>query len=428
MIDAVWTASLALIVLLGLATWRLESVAALDLPARLSIALAAGFVTLSVVLFVAAALENEWTILTTGVPLLVVATGGVFAARRARLTAPRVPWTLGSAAGFAAVTLLAAYGAAGARMTTADLLYFWGPKATHFADARTINVVFLQFPHYFLMHADYPPLVPLVWAGSSLVAGEFSLWGALYASVVVLAATALAFRGFAAPVIGARTSSAFATLLLAILTFGCAAGTALGGGDAYLLCFETIALSALTFGRSRGAVAIAAMALGGAAFSKVEGAPFVVVMVVALLLVGRFRTAIVSVLPPLILLGSWIAFATHHGLLDTYARSGKEVYLQNLGLVLRKMAVHLSYQAFYLPWIAALAPLVAAGSLRRAALPLLTGAGCVAYTVFFYLQEADPSWWIASSVERVTLTAIMCFTVASAAASAPAVTDATTAP
>ena len=426
MIAFVWTASLALIVLLGVVSWRIEAVARLDLPARLSIALAGGLVTLSVVLFVASVIQNEWTFLTAGVPLLVLAVAGVVAARR-RVPVSNVPWTIGPALGFAGITLLAAYGAAGARMTTADLLYFWGPKAAHFADARTINVVFLQFPHYFLMHSDYPPLVPLTWAASSLVAGEFSLWGALYVSVVVLAATALAFRGFTAPHLGAARSSAFAALLMALLTFGCTAGSALGGADAYLLLFETIALAALTFGRDRGAVAVAAFALGGAAFTKVEGAAFVAAVVIALLLVGRFRVAILAALPPLVLLGSWIAFASHHGLLDTYAKNEQTLHFQNLGIVVRKMTAQLSYGAGYLPWIAAIAPMAAASSLRRAAFPLLVGGGCVAYALYFYLHEADPVWLIASSAERVMLTALMCFTVASAAASAPAGMDATTA-
>ena len=426
MIAFVWTVSLALIVLFGLVTWKMEAVARLDLPARLSIALAAGLVALSVVLFIAAVLRNEWTVLTAGLPLLLLAVTGVVAARRSP-PVTRVPWTIGPALAFAAIALLAAYGAAGARMTTADLLYFWGPKATHFADARTINVVFLQFPHYFLMHADYPPLVPLTWAGSSLVAGEFSLWGTLYVSVIVLAATALAFRGFAAPHLGATRSSAFAALLLALLTFGCTTGSALGGADAYLLLFETIAVAALTFGRDRGATAIAALALGGAAFTKVEGAAFVVAVVIALLLVGRFRVAILATLPPAVLLGSWIAFASHHGLLDTYAKNEETLYFQNLGIVLRKMTGQLSYGAGYLPWIAALAPVAVAGSFRRAAFPLLAGGGCVAYSLYFYLHEADPSWLIASSAERVMLTALMCFTVASAAAAAPAAGDATTA-
>jgi hypothetical protein len=50
-------------------------------------------------------------------------------------------------------------------------------------------------------------------------------------------------------------------------------------------------------------------------------------------------------------------------------------------------------------------------------LPLLTGAGVIAYTLYFYLHDANPAWWIASSAERVLLTALACFVVASAAAS-----------
>jgi hypothetical protein len=41
----------------------------------------------------------------------------------------------------------------------------------------------------------------------------------------------------------------------------------------------------------------------------------------------------------------------------------------------------------------------------------------IAYALFFYLHEPEPIWWIRSSAERVMMTTLMCFVVASAAAS-----------
>ena len=178
-----------------------------------------------------------------------------------------------------------------------------------------------RFPHYFLMHADYPPLLPLVYTWCSIAAHRFSYWGAAFLTPLYLLATVLAFRGFAAQKLGESTRNAFAALLAAVLAFGFAEGQVAGGADPQLIMFEVIAVAALTF--APDAHVIAAIALAGAAFTKVEGAAFAVVVVVALhrWCERDWRRALVLTAPAAVLLGSWIAFARHHGLLDSYGQA-----------------------------------------------------------------------------------------------------------
>ncbi|HUP49619.1 MAG TPA: hypothetical protein VNA04_12605 [Thermoanaerobaculia bacterium] len=412
--DLVWLASLALFALAGLVTWRLAEIRRLDRGARASVALTCGLVFGAVLMYAESVAGIPWSRLTLGLPLLII---GAAAFRRTPAAAPFEParWPPLPAAAFAAVALVAFHAAATARMTIGDLLLFWGPKARHFFHERAIDVAFLKFPHYYLMHPDYPPLVPLTWAGSSIVVGSFSYWGAVYTTPVVLLAAALAFRGFAAGTLGARKSAAFATLLLTLLVFTAVAANTAGGGDPYLVLFETVALSALTFSDTRAARIVAATALAGAALTKIEGAAFVAAMALSLIAVRRWRTAAAVSIPAAALVGSWVGFANHHGLLDGYARAERQLHLGNVGLVLGTAARRLGYGAFYLPWIAALATLVASRTLRRAALPLLVGVLSIAYSLYFYLNEPDPAWWIRASVERVMITPLMCFVVASAA-------------
>ncbi|HET7705268.1 MAG TPA: hypothetical protein VFM36_04220 [Thermoanaerobaculia bacterium] len=413
MIAAVWTASLLLFIAAGLSVWKFADIAALDLPARISIAFTCGLTIVATLMYLESALGIRWSALTLGIPFLVIVA----------LSAWRLPigsrtgWPRGYSIAFAAVALISLYAAASARMTIADLMYFWGPKAVHFFHERAIDVEFLRFPHYYLMHPDYPPLVPLTWAASSMIAGKFSYWGAVLTAPLLLIAAALTFRGFASPVLGPRKSAAFATLLLAVTTVAAIAGSAAGGGDPYLLAFEATALSALTFSRARGATVIAAIALAGAAFAKVEGAAFAASVGIALLLVGRFRSAIAVVSPAVLLVASWIAFSRHHGLLDAYGRADRQLHLSNLGAVLRWSGQQLSYRSLYLPWIAALGPFVVARSFRPAILPLLVALASLAYSLYFYLHEPNPLWWIQSSAERVMTTTLLCFVVATAAAS-----------
>ncbi|HEV8435952.1 MAG TPA: hypothetical protein VGR95_21270, partial [Thermoanaerobaculia bacterium] len=211
-----------------------------------------------------------------------------------------------------AFTLLTAYGVLTARETCADLLYFWGPKAVRFAAARGIDVAFLKAPDHLLMHPDYPPLVPLLYAWGALIAGTiaggFSYWAPLLLTAILLGLTALLVPGRGG------------VLMAALLAFGYAQGLAAGAADPILIFFEVAALCALTF---LDDPLLASVALAGAAMTKVEGAAFVLVAIVAYAIVSRrpLRALAIAVAPA-VLLGSWIVFARAHGLIDSYARGG----------------------------------------------------------------------------------------------------------
>jgi hypothetical protein len=301
-----------------------------------------------------------------------------------------------------AFALLTAYGTLTARETCADLLYFWGPKAVRFAAASGIDVAFLKAPDHFLMHPDYPPLVPLLYAWGAMLAGGFSYCGPLLLTAVLLALTALLVpeRG--------------GVLMAALLAFGYAQALAAGAADPMLILFEVAALSALTF---LDAPVLASVALAGAAMTKVEGAAFVVVAIVAYAIVSRRPLrALAIAIAPTILLGSWIAFARAHGLIDSYARGATQFAWSSeaFGAIVKSA----SYHAYYLPWLAVLAPLAFAKQWKRAALPLLVAVGSLAYILFFYMHaDANAGFWIAVSAERVLLTPLAALAVAAAATS-----------
>ena len=414
--DVLWLAGVLLLPLAGWAVTRLPFVQRLDLGGRVAVALAAGMVAVTVVMYAYSLVGISWTRISVGTALLALAIMGFLVKRGGKAAALEC----GGAAAAFPFFLATLYAVATARETCADLLYFWGPKAVHFHYAGKIDVEFLKFPHYFLMHPDYPPLLPLVYDWASLVARRFSYWGALYLTAFFLLATVLAFRGIIRTRLDAGQANRFALLLAAILAYGYAIGMVAGAGDPPLVFFETIALAALTFAPDddRSAYAVAAIALAGAVFLKVEGTAFAAVLLAAFVVTRRrILPAIAVALPPTLLLGSWIVLARHYDFVDNYGKGGKPLHLELTGKVLAITAREASYDALYLPWLAALGPLPFGRHARRALLPLLTGLGVIAYTLFFYLHEPDPSWWIASSAARVLLTALMAFVVASAAAS-----------
>jgi hypothetical protein len=404
--DVLFVLGVLLVTCFGLVSWRLPVVRELDLGARLAMAFACGCVVLSALMFVFTLVHVPFTRVTL---LIAMAVFAALVVKGARIETRQQPL-------FYAVLALTTYGLLTARETCGDLIYFWGPKGQRFYLAETIDVGFLAFPHYQLMHPDYPPLLPLVYAFASSIAHAFSWWGAIFAMLLLLLATALAFRGLAREALGDERAAVYAMLLTALLAYGYARSMVAGAGEPMLLLFETIAIAALTF-RDDGEV-LAAIALAGAAWTKVEGAAFVAIVVVAYALTRRraVRAALAAV-PAAVLVVSWIAFAKSHKFIDQYGRVEQRMHFEALGTIVKTMSLQASYGAFYLPWLAGGVPFAFARNWRRAALPLLVCAGLIASAVYFYLHGDAPVWWIASSAERVLLSALMTLLVAAAAAS-----------
>src|SRR5436190_14697962 len=388
MSDAIWVAALLFLIWPGLVAWRLPLVARLDLAARLAIAFVFGAAIVVVLLYAYSFTHVPWNRATVGIPL--IALGCVGAAFRTPGRAEGRPYII--IVVFALVTI---YGVATARETCADLIYFWGPKTQHFHHVGKIDADFLSFPHYYLMHPDYPPLLPLLYEWPSLVAHRFSWWGALFLTPIALLATAFAFRGISG-------SGWYATLMTAILAYGFAIGMVAGAADPPLLFFEVVAVAALTFaGDQRDGQIIAAVALAAAAFTKVEGTAFVILTVIAYVIVTRrIGRALLIAAPSVVLLATWIAFSARNHLLDSYWNPNRKMHFETLGVILVRTLRQASYDVAWVPWIGALAPLAITRRLRRAALPLLVAAGSVASVIFFYLHPDNPSWWTGSSAMR----------------------------
>jgi len=413
--EVAFLAATLLVVIAGAWACRIPLVAELDRRARFAIVFAIGCLTAAILMFIESLIGMPWDRVSLGSPLFFLALAAPPDAWRDRGAGRRWKWTDIAILLLVAITL---YGALDARETNGDLIHFWGPKAQQFHITGRIDTDFLGFQHYYLMHPDYPPLVPLVYAWGSLGSHGFSWWGALLVTALFFYATVEAFRGLAGAALGDDAASRFALLLAAVLAYGFAQGRVAGGADPPLLLFETIALAALTFGGDRlDSVVIAALALGGASFTKFEGAAFAIAVVAVHAALRRKPLATVTLLlPSAVVLGGWIAFCAHHHLLDAYAANRGALNLAAAGMVLLQSLKSASYGAFFLPWIAAAAPLLLTRRWRAAAFPLAVGALVVAYILFFYLHGEDPRFWIATSADRVLLTALMCLVIASAAA------------
>ena len=405
-----WLAGVLAMTGFGTFVTRFDYVRKLERPARWAIVFATGLVCGGVLMSLYTLVGLSWTRVTLGIALVLAALLGK---RGERI--PMRGWTW-SLIGLAAA--LTTYGSLTARQTIADLLLFWGPKGVHFYQAEKLDFVFLATPHYFLMHSDYPPLLPLLYAFGAVAAHEVSYLGAVVFSSVCIIAAAVAFRGMARMAIGEVPAAAFASLLAMALAYGVANANAAGGADPLLVFLEVVAIAALTFDHgNRGAHLIAAIALAGVVLVKVEGAAFAAVILFAHLLAQRrWRTTLLIALPSTLALGAWVYAVFNRHIADAYASRNPfqpDTWREVVYWTIRRAA----YRAAYLPWIAALVPLFLGRNFRRAAFPLLVTAGSIAAMFWFYLHQTGATrWWIESSAERVLLTPLASLIIAAAAA------------
>ncbi len=317
-----------------------------------------------------------------------------------------------------------AYAAGTARATAADFVLFWGTKGERFARARAIDVAFLSDPLHRLIHPDYPPLVPSLYAWGTLIAGRFAWRTALLSFPLFVAFAALTLYGFARPALGRRVALQNACLLAVLLGFLGVANMVAGDAEPELFLFEVLALAALVFaGRSPAGLAAAAVGLAGAVLTKVEGTVFAVLVVGAYAAFGasawrsRAKAAAVLALPPGAALAGWLLFCRQNGLLDIY-RLGARTQLTPgvLPVVVRELVRYDLLGPRLAAWAVVGALLIARRPSRAALLPLSVAAGFLVFMVYMYLSgQGDPTLWIQWSAARLSMTPLTCGLIAAMA-------------
>ena len=383
-----------LLPLIGIGIWRLDAVRRLDLPARLAIAFAAGAAITGAVMTLMSIAHVPWS----RTALLVVMGAVVWASwpRGSEWKVKRVDWAI------LLFVLLTVYGLLDARESCGDLHFFWGPKAVHFYRHGGITLAALSDR----MNPGYPLLLPLVYAWSHTLAAQFSWFAAVLA-------TALFLFGSVAIVRGASGDGRGALLMAATLSYAFAVATAAGAGEPPLILFETLAIVAITF---IDAPLLAALGLAGAAMTKIEGATFVVAIVIVDVALRRdWKRTLKIAAPAIVLLAAWLGFVRLHQLSELYRGAAMPIYWSALPGTLKTLAKAASYDLFWLPWLVP-AVLVILGDVRLAVVPLLVAALTFGAAIFFYIHLPDPTWWILSSAPRVLLTPLAALLIAAVAA------------
>lgn len=401
---------------------------------RFAFVCGAGAVLLTLVMLLLTSIGVRWSVAGISIALGFLSLTGWLARRAPAPTQQRAALRTGAPnrrmiaalVAAAAGVILFSYAAATARTTSTDFLFFWGPKGQQFALARRIDVAFLGEPDHFVLHSDYPPLLPCLYAWGAMAARRFP-WGAgLLSAPIFFALMVAAFWGSARRRLDDSSAALRCTFFAALLGLGWMASDVAGNAEPPLLFFETLALGILVFGeRSPRADFAASIALAGCVLAKFEGVFFAVAAAGVFCALGpargrlpsRMASALRLLSLPALALGGWIAFCARHGILYNYKPgTAGPVTFVNFSKVAAGLARSTSYGLGYLPWIAVFVAGLAIGVRREAVAPALVAVAIALVNVGYYLHgAADPTLWIGWSARRIFLTPLLCLAFAASA-------------
>jgi hypothetical protein len=339
---------------------------------------------------------------------------------------PPAPAAVRAAWVFSFLAVAAAFlGTAAGAATSNDLVFFWGPKAAQFAQARTLDARFLGDPLLNYMHPYYPPLVTNLWAFGAMAAGRFP-WGAVTATFpLFLAALALGLPGVLRTALPRSRAHAVSCLAVSALASIGLTGFVAGNAEMPLFLFETLGIALLLspFSSESAGRLLAGLLLAGAASAKVEGLPVVLSAVFLFAILERRRArpagkALAFLLAPtVVVLGLWFAYGASRRLFFGYQGTGRllDIHWNRAGQILAGIPRALLDANYALPYLVPfLVFLLMPRGGRRWMVPVGVLPVLALFFVFIYLHVPDPTLFIQWSAARVFAPAAILFALAAA--------------
>jgi hypothetical protein len=278
----------------------------------------AGALTFHLLLTAYDAAGIRWSRVSLLLPLAVLAALGL----RRRTEPARLPSDLGWGDG-AALFALAAFAlfAPTLWITTPDFVYHWGIKGERFFLTGGVDYAWLAKEWSWVLHPDYPNLLPELFAGTAILAGRFEapgqmLWSVLFFGLLLAAVReALRRAGVPRPVL----QMALASVAFALAAFGLGHRMA-GAADWMPALSFAVALPALLRPPDRAGDIEVGIAAAFAAASKIEGMPLAAFLAGIQLLRRRldWRGSLWLGLPILLVAVPWGIQTFRHGLYQKY--------------------------------------------------------------------------------------------------------------
>lgn len=214
-------------------------------------------------------LGAPWTRLSVLLPLLALVVLGL-RAKRERSSLPS-NWGWGDGAALFALT---AFGLLAPTLwvTTPDFIYHWGIKGNRFFLTHGIDYAWLAREWNWVLHPDYPNLLPELFAGSALLAGRFDAPAQMLWSVLCFGLLLAAGREVLRTAPPWQAQAGLAAVALPLAAFGL--GHRMAGAADWMPALALVAaMPALLRPADREGDVEVGIAAAFAAASKIEGMP-----------------------------------------------------------------------------------------------------------------------------------------------------------
>jgi hypothetical protein len=387
----------------------------------------AGWVGLHLLLTAMTLAGLRWRLLPLAAAAVILFALFAFAAARFLPRAAERPRPL-SAVGWGEAAALAALAvftvvALSLWATNPDFVYHWGIKGHRFFMAGGIDYSYLVPGWHWVLHPDYPNLLPELFAVSAVAAGRFDeaammLWSPICCALL-LAAVREALRRAEVCRFLAQSTLAVVALILAAYGIG---GMSTGGADWLIALALAAALPPLLSPADRRGAAQIGLVAAFAAGSKVEGLPLAAGLIaVYAVRWGRaalaaregateeggrtlgdaFKVAVALAVPAIAVVAPWAWAVRRYHLFQTFNSGPFEP--SRLPQVLATVAETLQTPAWHgFAYTLFLLPLLALDRRARAAGAVI----CLQLLFYFYVYlsvRLDPVFLILSSFGRLVL-------------------------
>jgi hypothetical protein len=412
--------------ILGLPVAVQPSLTRLSLAARASLAWAVGCLFLTVILTLLSATGLAWTPWWIVLACIVALATTSIPIRTSRATALAPAVSAHPRFSFASLCFVLIAGSGLFAFvfgfaTSADLSYFWGVKAAHFALERGIDFDLLRQPFMVHLHPNYPPLWPVLLGWGAMIAGSIPWLAIAPLTWLCLTATAVIIFSLLEERLERRAATLVTCLWYATLTTIMATSFSGGNADGFLLLFSSLALIViLTESESDRAHMrwLAAVALAGAVFTKSEGivaASFIAAGTLIRDIAWRrqaiFRQTVFLIAPAAVTASLWVLIRMAHNirLTDPIRETAFQISFDHIGLILKVCARILTTEVFVVGWLAPLVAVLIVGHrcLHRGIPAVFTAVGILGFAVIYYLHAVgDPLQLIVWTFPRLMQPAI----------------------
>jgi hypothetical protein len=335
------------------------------------------------------------------------------AARRrdgARLSPARLPsdWGWGDGLALFALAVFSLF-AATLWVTTPDFIYHWGIKGHRFFLAGGVDYAYLAAPWNWVIHPDYPNLLPELFAITSRLRGNFRAEAVILASPVALG---LALGSARQALVRSNVDRFFAQATLALvavtLAFFSLANLMAGGADGLITLALLAAVPPLLRPADQEGDLAVGLAAAFAAASKVEGVPLAGFLILVALCRswtgGRALLLRLARLagPTALVVLPWLARVYHHHLFQAF--NAGAVASHRAATVVATLAETFSFAS---PWhgfalALFLLPLLAIPR-RTRAIAAVVSLQLAFYLYVFFTARVDTVLLIRSSFPRLVM-------------------------